>query len=312
MNNLPALDNRWITSMRGKKNAVDPLKPYACLVEKERTSSGNVEDVAVIFLTNRECPFRCLMCDLWKNTTDTTLPEGFIPVQIEKALAGLPGVKHIKLYNSGSFFDPQAIPPGDHERIASILSGFETVTVESHPSFIDESCLNFKKLLKPELEIAIGLETINPEILRILNKKMIAEKFRKAVKYLQSHGISSRAFILLKPPFLSEEDGIFWAKRSIDFAFGSGTECCTVIPVRPGNGAMEYLQAKGFYSPPLISSLETVLEYGINLKAGRVFADTWDISLFSRCDICLNDRLLRINEMNLKQIQIPEIICDCL
>jgi asparagine synthetase B (glutamine-hydrolysing) len=39
------------------------------LVEKESTVSGQVEDRAAIFLTNRECSFHCLMCDLWKNTT---------------------------------------------------------------------------------------------------------------------------------------------------------------------------------------------------------------------------------------------------
>jgi radical SAM enzyme (TIGR01210 family) len=312
MNNIPQINNRWITSLRGRKNEVDPSKPYAWLVERELTASGNVEDVAVIFLTNRECPYHCLMCDLWKNTTDTTLPEGFIPAQIEHALANLPKVKHVKLYNSGSFFDPNAVPPGDHDRIASLLSGFETITVESHPSFIDERCVNFRNLLRSELEVAIGLETINPEILRILNKKMVAEKFRKSVRYLANNGIRSRAFILLKPPFLTEEEGIFWAKRSIDFAFGSGAECCTLIPVRPGNGAMEYLQMKGFYTPPLITSLETALEYGISLKAGRVFADTWDISFFSRCDNCLNTRLLRIIKMNLEQTLQPEIVCDCI
>ena len=33
---------------------------------------------AVVFLTNRECPFRCVMCDLWMNTLDETVPRGAI------------------------------------------------------------------------------------------------------------------------------------------------------------------------------------------------------------------------------------------
>ena len=32
--------------------------------------TGGCVDVATLFLTNRECPFRCLMCDLWKNTLE--------------------------------------------------------------------------------------------------------------------------------------------------------------------------------------------------------------------------------------------------
>ena len=63
--------------------------------------------------------------------------------------------------------------------------------------------------------------------------------------FLTETDILSRAFILLKPPFMSEQEGIYWAERSIDFAFEAGVECCTVIPVRPGNGAMEKLMDQG-------------------------------------------------------------------
>jgi hypothetical protein len=73
------INDEWIMSGRNRKNPVDHGKPYAWLVEKERTISGKIEDIAIFFLTNRECTFRCLMCDLWKNTTDNTVPEGAIP-----------------------------------------------------------------------------------------------------------------------------------------------------------------------------------------------------------------------------------------
>ena len=65
------------------------------------------------------------MCDLWKNTTNETVPVGSIPRQIEFALENLPTVQHIKLYNSGNFFDPRAIPVRDYQAIAAILSGFK-------------------------------------------------------------------------------------------------------------------------------------------------------------------------------------------
>lgn len=278
MNEKPdfVIDDHWIVSNRGKKNPVDPQKPYDWLVEKERTASGKIEDTGVIFLTNKECPFRCLMCDLWKNTTDFSVPVGAIPNQIEWALEQMPPVKHLKLYNSGSFFDKKAIPEEDYKRIASLVSSFETVIVESHTKFIGENCLNFSRMIKPELQVALGLETVHPEVLRKLNKKMTLEDFRNSINYLTLNGIRSRAFILLRPPFLSEQEGIYWAKRSIEFAFSAGVECCSIIPVRAGNGAMDLLMEKGDFSPPDIRSLETVLEYGISLKAGRVFADGWD------------------------------------
>jgi radical SAM enzyme (TIGR01210 family) len=305
------ITDRWIITNRGKKNDVNPQRPYAWLVEKERTAAGRIEDVAIIFLTNRECPFHCLMCDLWKNTTDETVPSGAIPDQIEWALKQLPSAKHIKLYNSGNFFDHRAIPVEDYEKIAFLVRNFETIIVESHPRLINEKCLYFNDMLKSELQIAMGLETIHPEILPKLNKQMDPGDFQNAVGFLNKHGISVRAFILLRPPFLTESEGVFWAERSIDFAFGVGATCCTVIPVRSGNGAMDLLFKSGFFSPPDIRSLEKVLEYGIGLHSGRVFADVWDIDLFSSCKKCLDQRTNRLIEMNLSQKILEPVVCDC-
>lgn len=305
------INSKWIVSKRGKKNLVNPQKPYAWLVEKERTSSGGIEDIGIIFLTNKECPFHCLMCDLWKNTTNKHVPIGAIPNQIKWALNQMPKVKHLKLYNSGSFFDKKAIPEEDYEEIASLLSYFETIIVESHPRFINKKCLQFNDLLNAKLEIAIGLETVHPELIKKLNKQMTLNDFNNSVEFLSKNNIKSRAFILVKPPFLSEEEAVFWAKKSIDFAFQSGVSCCTVIPVRAGNGAMDYLLEKGDFSVPTIQSLENILEYGINQNKGNVFADIWDLQLFSNCDKCLKQRINRIIYTNLNQKIIEKVICSC-
>lgn len=304
-------NSKWITSKRGEKNEVDEFRPYGWLVEKERTISGKIEDTAIIFLSNKECSFHCLMCDLWKNTTNKPVSVGAIPKQMEWALAQMPKVKHIKLYNSGSFFDEKAIPLADYEQIAALLENFETVIVESHPKLITEKILHFRDMLQPELQIAVGLETVQPQVLQKLNKQMTLSDFSRAIQFLTKNKLSSRAFILLRPPFLTEEEGVYWAKKSIDFAFETGVECCTVIPVRAGNGAMDILMKNGDFSIPNIYSLEEVLEYGIGLKAGRVFADVWDLQLFSTCEKCLNQRVNRLTLMNLSQQISDRVVCGC-
>ena len=186
-----SLGTTQILTARGPRNSVDPRRPYAFLVESEHAASGRVEDVATIFLTNRECPFRCLMCDLWKNTTEQRVPVGAIPEQIDYALSRLPPAKHIKLYNSGNFFDRQAIPPEDYEAIADRVRGFETVIVENHPRLLGDDCLRFRDLIAGELEVAIGLETAHPQVLQRLNKQMTLEDFEQAVRRLSTNGIAT-------------------------------------------------------------------------------------------------------------------------
>lgn len=313
MSNLPefTIDERLILSARGPKNPVDPEIPYAFLAEKERNAAGKIVDTAVIFLTGTECPFHCLMCDLWKNTIDEPVKTGNIPRQIEYALKRLPHADQVKLYNSGSFFDRRAIPVQDYHAIAALVEGFATVILESHPAFIGNTCVEFAGMLNGRLEVAIGLETVHPELVKKLNKKMEPSLFRDKVTFLRKSGISSRAFILLRPPFVTEEEGLKWAKKSIDYAFDCGVECCTVIPVRPGNGVMDVLMNHGLFTPPSVHSLEEVLEYGIKLNRGRVFADTWDLKMFSDCDLCLDKRTERITEMNLGQEVVPLVHCTC-
>jgi radical SAM enzyme (TIGR01210 family) len=273
--------------------------------EEERSRAGEIVSVNTIFLSNRECPWRCLMCDLWKNTLTETVPAGAIPAQIEFALARLPAARHVKLYNSGSFFDPHAIPLTDYSTIAERLAPFEHVVVESHPALIGENCLRFQRLVAGRLEVAMGLETVHPTILPRLNKHMTLDQFREAAQVLRSHGIDLRVFILVKPPYLREDEALEWAQRSLDFAFECGASAATLIPTRAGNGAMDALAVQGDFAPPVIATLEASLAYGIGLRKGRVFADLWDLRRFSRCDACYGARAARLHRMNLDQT-IPE------
>jgi len=71
--------------------------------------------------------------------------------QLSHTLAQLcsswPAPRQIKLYNSGSFFDPRAIPPEDYVAIAGRVCAFERVMVECHPTLVGESALKFRDLL---------------------------------------------------------------------------------------------------------------------------------------------------------------------
>ena len=294
----------WILSRRPPREIRDPYLPYEYFVEEECASPGTVEPVATIFLTNRECPFRCLMCDLWRNTLTETVPLGAIPAQIDHALLNLPPARQLKLYNSGSFFDPQAIPPADYAAIAQRANRFDRLIVENHPALTGDACLRFRDLLSGRLEIAMGLETVHPQVLAGLNKRMTLDQFAAAAKFLERNGIDLRVFILVQPPLMPAGEALYWAERSLEFAMELGATAATLIPTRAGNGAMEALR----FVPPALQMLESAMEFGLRLRAGRVFADLW--GLREGCPNCHSQRAARLRAMNLQQVVLDRIPCD--
>lgn len=299
-----------ILAARPERNPVSPWRPYHYLVEPECAANGAVQPVATLFLTNRECPYRCLMCDLWKNTLTQKVPSGAIPAQIDFALSRLPPARHIKLYNSGNFFDRQAIPVEDHAAIADRVRTFDTVIVENHPKLCGPVCGEFRQRLAGELEVAVGLETIHPDALPALNKRMTVADFDRAAANLLDQQVAVRTFLLLKPPFLNDEEGEEWCLRSAEHAFAQGARVCSIIPTRAGNGIMEQLAAQGLYSAPTLASLERVHQSALNLRRGRVFVDLWDVEKFAACRVCAAPRIERLNRMNLEQTVLPPVPCD--
>jgi hypothetical protein len=74
---------------------------------------------------------------------------------------------------------------------------------------------------------------------------------------------------------------------------------------------MEELQRRGDFTPPRLESLEEVLDYGIGLGQGRVFADLWDLERFYSCQRCGPARTNRLRQTNWTQRNMPRVACDC-
>ena len=301
--------DRWIVERRGPRATVHVEKPYAFLVEEERFATGEIGSVATIFLTNRECPWHCAMCDLWRNTLTETVPRGAIPAQITYALDRLPTARQIKLYNSGSFFDRGAIPPEDYAAIASLVGSFERVIVECHPALIGENYSHFRAVCSRPLEVAIGLETAHPGVLAKLNKRMTLDQYAAAADLLRGDGVALRSFVLIQPPFMREDESLEWACKSIDFAFNCSATAVSLLPTRPGNGAVDALATIGLFAPPDLRVVEDALAYGIALERGRVFVDLWDIDRVTCCPNCRADRVERMRRMNFLQAVLESVHC---
>jgi radical SAM enzyme (TIGR01210 family) len=270
-----------------------------------------VEPVLTVLIANRECPWRCLMCDLWHSTTESSVPRGAVAAQIRDSLSAFPRVRRAKLYNAGSFFDPHAIAPEDLPEIVRSVHGLDRVIVECHPALVGNACRRFAEDLPGRLEVAMGLETVHPEALSSLNKRMTLDDFGRAADRLSSWRVPFRAFVLLGAPRIPAGEAVAWTGRSVEFAFDCGAAAVTIIPTRSGNGALEALERRGEFAPPALEDLELALALALGIRhrrgrAGvRVFADLWDVDRLRRCGSCFPRRRDRLAAMNRTQTVPP-------
>jgi hypothetical protein len=108
---------------------------------------------------------------------------------------------------------------------------------------------------------------------------------------------------------MKAQEALYWAERSLDFAFDCGATAATLIPTRGGNGAMETLAQLGEFLTPKLDVVEAAVDYGLNLNRGRVFVDLWDLRLaLPKCS-CYPLRIKRLHEMNLHQSISNRIDC---
>lgn len=330
------LRDQFVVSVRPDRTAHDPWRSHAVVIEDERTESGAVERVATVFLTGRECPWRCVMCDLWQFTIDADTPPGAIAAQVDAAVLEVgrvsqpgrqerqpaaPSVTRMKLYNAGSFFDPRAVPPGDYDAVAAATRGMDRVIVESHPSLVGPRTARFLETLErarsgpvdgTRLEVAMGLETAHPSALDRLNKGMSVDDFRRAAATLAEMHVALRVFLLISPPFVAAREQDDWLARSVDVAFACGATVVSLIPTRSGNGAMEVLATAGQFMAPRLDDVERSLALALQRPrppGGRVFVDLWDLARVSACAHCFEERRQRLALMNFEQRDSSAITC---
>lgn len=305
----PLARTRLIRRLRPPSVRVRPEQPYAFHHELERAPSGRLERVNVVFLTNRECPWTCTMCDLWRHTTKEPVTADQLLRQLDYALERLPEADAIKLYNSGSFFDRLAIPPAAYRGIAERLHRYQRVIVESHPTLIGRRTLQFQELLEGQLEVAIGVECIHPGVLDALNKRLTVAELEQTVAWLHAHHLLVRAFILLKPPFLPASEALDWTCHTVRWATNHRIQTVVLIPTRTGNGIMERLEQAGRFAPPRPQEIEAAVAFLFGQQIPVRLLDTWDLARFYPCPDCAalqQERFVRINQT---QTWIPPVRC---
>ncbi|GIW97634.1 MAG: hypothetical protein KatS3mg111_0967 [Pirellulaceae bacterium] len=225
-------------------------------------------------------------------------------------------VEWIKLYNAANFFSATNVPPDDLPQIARLVRDrFARVIVENHPRLCHRGVELFQAALEgTRLEIATGLETVHPRLLRWLNKQAELEDFARAFAWLHRRGIDTRAFVLLGLPGLSRNEAVEWCVRSVAWALDHHCRHVSIIPLRATNGLLENLVTSGDLQLPTLDDIEAVTQRTLALRhEGRVvMTDPWDLDkVAGGCSHCRPLQRARFQGMNLAQRAWPAVHCSC-
>lgn len=262
---------------------------------------------------------RCNMCSYFEDSPKDSSIDLFTIFVEEFNGAYDDEIKKVKLFTSGSFLDQKEVNPDCAKKIISFLSekGISEVTLESRPEYVKEEYLiEFKENNGGlQIEVAMGLESSNNKILQhSINKGFTFEDYLSASKILKELDIKNKAYLMIKPPFLTEKEAIQDAIHSaIDIE-----DIADVISFNPmtvhKNTLVEYLWNKGEYSPPWGWSILEILKETSNLKPDILCHPV----AFGRsrgpknCKICNREVEKRILEFSINND--PEILeydCDC-
>ena len=175
--------------------------------------NGEVAPALTILLTTKGCSWArrdgCTMCGYIADSNPDAQSSD-IQKQLFELLARYgPGFKIVKLFTSGSFLDQEEVPIDARDAILSALSATPKVIVESRPEFVTSEILNDVVRCNRHVEVAIGLETSNDDIRdSCINKGFTFRDFVRASKVAHAKGLTVKAYLLLKPPFLTELEAL--------------------------------------------------------------------------------------------------------
>lgn len=303
---------------RFRKPGKGSPKRFVSAWTEQEVLDGEVTDCFVVVLRTKGCYWSrvsgCSMCGYINDCAEQAPPEDVV-AQFEEAMERHAGQRFLKIYTSGSFLDDDEIGVGAIQHIlTTALTRADGVLIESRPEFITRERLEGLPDLG-RIEIAMGLESANDVVLRnSINKKMDFGDFRKACELCQDMGMATRAYVLVKPPFLTEKEAITDAASTARSA-SSLVDTISLNPVNvQRNTLVEFLWKRGEYRPPWLWTVLEVLDQAEDVDS-RVVVSTAGAGSrrgahnCGQCDSAIVDFLREFSTDS--SVDPPDPRCEC-
>ena len=248
-------------------------EPADWLVKSENLGGDRVKAVNIT-LTPTGCEWAstggCTMCGEYEGSTKSRLVSAEFHVAQFASAVGKYVFRHnpewIRIYQEGNYLNPREVSTDAQLTIlqlASLVKGVRRVTVECMAKMVNRAgAENLANAVAPgvQLEVGIGFEAENDVVRNIcVNKGEEISHYERAIQILKARGIQTLAYVLLKPAFLSEGEGIEECVETVKKALGLGFDAVSIEPVSIHPYTLVHaLHLKDLYQPPWLWSLVEV------------------------------------------------------
>jgi len=312
----------------------DPTRPSARWIASARVGREQGTALAIVLSTigcahARSDSGGCTMCSYLLDGVQEMPTSNQIVAQFKFAMKELEMKKaplSVKIYTSGSFLDNEEIPMEARSEILSLIAEDERireVVLESRPEYVSNSILSgVRKLLGDRaVEIGMGLESVSDTVRTLcINKNFDLLMFKDALKTAKNYNIGMRAYVLLKPPLLTERDALLDAIATIQEARALGVTTISLNPVNVQKDTLvEKLWTRGNYRPPWLWSVVEVLREASSISDGWMKIVCDPVAGGKRrgahnCGKCDTNIVEAIRQFSLSQdpTVLEHLSCDCI
>ncbi|MGB0617217.1 MAG: archaeosine biosynthesis radical SAM protein RaSEA [Candidatus Poseidoniaceae archaeon] len=248
---------------RRRQASWDASRPATVYTTPEMLPDGTPCSAATVILRTKGCHWwwssGCTFCGYFNDTRDD-VTEADLQAQWDWSAAKLNGfadVQMVKVYTSGSLLEDREIPVGFQERVLRECAerGLHLI-VESRTEQLTQEKLAWATTINPDFTVAIGLEAYDDEVLRFhVNKGFSVRSYDRAVANLKEAGLRVKAYLMFKPPFMSEADAL---DHIVDWiaAIAEDADEISINPMNiQGGTVIDRLHRARQYRPPWLWSL---------------------------------------------------------
>jgi radical SAM enzyme (TIGR01210 family) len=252
----------------------------------------------------------CSMCGFWTETTQnkSIITGNEFVNQFRNAMIEHNLQKYVSLsmFNAGSLLQEKEIPFSAVEEIFFLikgnLQGLRQLFIETRVEHITEEKLKrLKEILGNNIQLTVGMgfESYDDTIRNlIINKGVSKGRLEKCVELLKCLDINSMVYLIIKPPFLTEQESIEDVIDSTRYLVKIGVshigyETMTV----EDNTLLNVLYEQGYYELPWLWSIIEILNR-VNpfckpiLTPLSYITDSKDVP--KNCPVCTNTIKARI------------------